>query len=125
MTASPVRITLGLIASWVVGLFLLVSGFGWAFSGALVAGVAFLVAGAILLPPVHALVRERGGVDLSVGVRIAIVIVLVIIAAKAAATHEPWYQSADDVDTGVAANVPIRVCPGGERVPAGTPCLDG
>lgn len=127
MAVLPLKVTLGLVLSWVIGSFLLLSGVGWAFSGALGAGVAFFLAGLVLLPPVHTLLRDRAGVDLSVGVRIALVVVLVIIAAKAAPTDDPWYQGGDAAgEEGIAQpNAPIRVCPGGERVPAGMLCPSG
>jgi hypothetical protein len=71
------RITVGLVISWVLGVFIAVGAFVGLFSNPL-AGILGLAAAAILLPPTNALMARKLHVALSGGLKFILVVGLLI-----------------------------------------------
>lgn len=74
------NITLGLVLSWALGVVLVTGGVGLTVSNP-AAGIATLLGGLIMLPPVNDLFRKKANVNLSGGVRLVIAIILVAVGA--------------------------------------------
>lgn len=89
---QPRRITISLIASWVLGTIFALGGFMLVFTEPL-AGFLMIVLGAILLPPVARLTSEKLNITLSGPLKFVLAVVLVIAIAL----------SVDDPEAGGAA----------------------
>jgi Domain of unknown function (DUF4352) len=72
---------IGVVASWLFGVLFAATGLGALFAGHFVAGIAGLLGGLLLLPPLTTRVQQRFG--LSTGVRVVIVIVLLVVCLGA------------------------------------------
>jgi len=80
MTQKEIKkITLGGILSWIFGIIFAFAGLGAFTSSSFVAGFTMLIMGAVLLPPVNKLFKEKMNFELSKGIKIAIIIIGLII----------------------------------------------
>ena len=69
------KITLGGILSWIFGVFFVLTGLGALTSSSFVAGLILLGMGAVLLPPLNKLYKDKMNFELSTGLKIAIIII--------------------------------------------------
>jgi len=77
--AETKRITLGLVLSWVFSVLFGVTGLVWLFDGQPTTGVFFILAAAVLFPPLIKWVEQRFKFTLSGMLRTIITVVLIII----------------------------------------------
>ena len=80
------KITLGGVLSWIFGMIFVLSGFGSFISSSFVAGITLLIMGAVLLPPMNEIFKEKMNFELSRGIKIAIIIIGFIIVGMTANT---------------------------------------
>lgn len=121
-TEQKGKITLGLITSWALGGFFLLTGALFIFSPEYGAGFAIpcLVIAVLLLPPIRKMAYQKTGKSLSTGVRVVLVIICFAVATAAlptttisqsqntsfAAASEGVPQEAQEVQTRKASDIP-------------------
>jgi hypothetical protein len=96
------NITVGLVLGWIVGVIFITASIG-VFTSSVLGGLAVLIAGLILVPPVNALLTEKLNVSLSGGIRTIIAIVLFIFGASTMPTDTQNETLTTDTDTPVVA----------------------
>lgn len=119
--ASPTKVTLGLVLSWIFGVFFTVAGVFGTIGGGFGFAVPVLLAGILLLPPVKSLIRERLNVELSTGLTVAIVAVLLIISIVNTPNDDGVVPSPSGTSESAALPA-VRVCETGETVRADQAC---
>ena len=77
------NITLGGVVSWIAGALFLLAGIGF-MTNSVAAGSLLILGAAVLLPPVHGLIREKLNFNLSGGLRVVLAIILLAIGATMA-----------------------------------------
>jgi len=78
-TTPSKKITVGLILSWMFGVFFVLGGFSGIVSGEPIPGLVMLIMAAVLLPPVTKLVDQKWKFHLSKGMKIVVIIIGFII----------------------------------------------
>ncbi len=73
------HITFGLVLAWIVGVLFGLSGIAMLFQHEAGAGIVFILAALVALPPVNSFVKSRTNFSLSGGLRATAVIVLLVI----------------------------------------------
>ena len=74
------KITLGLLLSWIFGIFFGLIGIAFVVDGLFGAGIPSIIISIFLLPPINKLIASKFNFDLSKGVKITFVIILFIIS---------------------------------------------
>lgn len=90
-TTSSKKITVGLILSWIFGIFFALTGIIAVFSEP-IPGIVMLIMAAVLLPPVIKFVDEKWKIHLSSGVKIVVIIIGFIIFGSTIDTSETEKQ---------------------------------
>ena len=82
------KITLGGILSWIFGIIFALAGLGLFTSSSFVAGITLLIMGAVLLPPMNKLFKEKMNFELSKGIKIAVIIIGFVVIGMTMNTEE-------------------------------------
>ncbi len=73
------KITLSGVLSWIFGIIFALAGLGAFTSSSFFAGFAMLIMGAVLLPPMNKLFKEKMNFELSTGIKIAVIIICFVV----------------------------------------------
>ena len=73
------KITVGLVFSWIFGVLFFLTGLMELLKASALSGILFFVAGAILLPPISKIVKEKMNFELSGWLKIMVVLGLLVI----------------------------------------------
>jgi hypothetical protein len=93
------HITFGFVIAWIFAIAVGVPGIMMLFEQKVVAGILFILAALVALPPANKFVKDRANISLSSGLRIALILVL-FIGAGLSVTHGSTSLSA------VTASIP-------------------
>ncbi len=110
MTHKEVKkITLGGILSWIFGIIFALAGLGAFTSSSFVAGFTMLIMGAVLLPPMNKLFKEKMNFELSKGIKIAVIIIGFIVVGMTMNTDTTSTTSDNSqVATNNQVNTPVE-----------------
>lgn len=110
MTQKEVKkITLGGILSWIFGVIFALAGLGAFTSSSFVAGFTFLIMGAVLLPPMNKLFKEKMNFELSTGIKIAVIIIGFVVVGMTMNTNTtPTKTDNSQVATNNQVNTPVE-----------------
>lgn len=80
MSNEPKKITLGLVLSWIFAVFMIFGGLGLISSGSIGSGIVLMLAGVVLCPITHKMMKNKGNIVMSGALKFVIALVLVTIA---------------------------------------------
>jgi len=115
MTQKEVKkITLGGVLKWIFGIIFVLAGLGAFTSSSFVAGSTMLIMGAVLLPPVNKLFREKMNFELSRGIKIAIIFIGFVIVGMTANTDTTIDNSQANVNNKI--NTPAETQDSNQKI---------
>ena len=97
------RITLWNAIGWIFGCLFALAAIGGLISGAIFSAIIYLIVACIMIPPAIAYIEEKIDIELSGGMKIALIVMLVIIAG-ACMPDVSTSQNIDDVNDQVSTS---------------------
>ena len=81
MSKEGSKISLGIAASWIIGVLFLLAGLKFIIDGSLQTGLPLLLASLIILPPITDFFKKNFNIELTGGLKLVLVIILLMLTA--------------------------------------------